>query len=71
MNPNPIDVTLHAIVELDCSSRMSTRKKNLPANQKGYDKSETTFGTLLAKKNQICEDSLVWPIFTLFKILSK
>ena len=38
---------------LDWTSNTSRRKINLPTNQKGYDKSETTDEKLLARRIQI------------------
>ena len=40
-------------VQLDWTSNTSRQKNNFPKNQKGYDKSETTVGKLLARRIQI------------------
>ena len=41
-------------VQLDCRSAKRKWKINLPANQKGYDNSETTVGKLLVRRIQTC-----------------
>ena len=43
-------------MQLDCQSATRTRKVNLPANQKGYDDSETTAGKLWSRRIHICCD---------------
>ena len=43
-------------IQLDRTPSARTRKINLPANQIGYDKPETMYEKLLAKKIQICGD---------------
>ena len=40
-------------LQLDCRSSGRTRKINFLSNQKGYDKSETSFGKLSLKRIQI------------------
>ena len=42
------------------------KKNNLPANQKGYDNSETTVGKLSTRKIQICCDNLFKPFLVSF-----
>ena len=42
------------VIELDWLSAIRTQKINSRTNQKGYDKSETTVGKLLARRIQIC-----------------
>ena len=52
------------LIQLDwTSSSRRTRKPNLPANQKGYDKSVTTHEKLSARRIQICGDWFVWSKF--------
>ena len=41
-------------LQLDWTSNTSRQKINLPTNQKGYDKSETTDEKLSARRIQIC-----------------
>ena len=41
-------------LQLDWTSNMSRQKNNLPTNQEGYEKSETTDEKLSARRIQIC-----------------
>ena len=43
-------------LQLDRTASARTRKINLSANQKGYDKSETLYEKLSARRIQICGD---------------
>ena len=43
-------------IQLDWTPSRRTQKINLPANQKGYDNSETTIRKLSARRIQICFD---------------
>ena len=46
-------VLFHAVLQLDWTPSAGTQKINFPANQKGHDKSETTYEKLLARRIQI------------------
>ena len=55
-------ITDTVTLQLDWTSNTSRQKINLPADQKGYDTSETTVGKLSARKIQICFDYFIFGI---------
>ena len=70
----PLAKPLHQRLQLNCSPSRCTRKINSQTNQKGYDKSETTCGKLLARRIQICCVYFCvidfWPLFFEITFLS-